>query len=135
MIDEGLRLFDGMQNIHGLMPNAELYSCLVDMLGRAGRIEEAYRLIEDMPFEPTTSVWGALLGACVLHENVKFGEIAAKHLFELEPGNTWNYVLLGKVYAAADRWGDVQNLQRMIEKRGLRKDPGSSVVDAKSELS
>ena len=132
MIDEGLRLFDAMQNIHGLMPNAEHYSCLVDMLGRAGRIEEAYCLIEDMPFEPSTSVWGALLGACVLHENVEFGEIAAKHLFELEPGNTWNYVLLGKVYAAADRWGDVQNLQRMIEKRGLRKDPGSSVVDAKS---
>ncbi|PVH66755.1 hypothetical protein PAHAL_1G338300 [Panicum hallii] len=132
MIDEGLCLFDGMRNVHGLMPNAEHYSCLVDMLGRAGRIEEAYRLIEDMPFEPTTSVWGALLGACVLHENVEFGEIAAKHLFELEPENTGNYVLLGKVYATADRWGDVQNLRRMIEERGLRKDPGSSVVDAKS---
>ena len=87
------------------------------------------------PTAKTYPSWGALLGACVLHENVKFGEIAAKHLFELEPGNTGNYVLLGKVYAAADRWGDVQNLQRMIEKRGLRKDPGSSVVDAKSELS
>ncbi|OEL22102.1 Pentatricopeptide repeat-containing protein [Dichanthelium oligosanthes] len=134
MIDEGLRLFDGMRNVHGLMPNAEHYSCLVDMLGRAGRIEEAYRLIEDMPFEPTASVWGALLGACVVHENVEFGEIAAKHLFELEPENTGNYVLLGKVCAAADRWGDVQDLRRMIEERGLRKDPGSSVVDAKSEL-
>ncbi|TKW40773.1 hypothetical protein SEVIR_1G268100v4 [Setaria viridis] len=134
MIDEGLRLFDGMRNVHGLMPSVEHYSCLVDMLGRAGRIEEAYCLIEDMPFEPTTSVWGALLGACVLHENVELGEVAAKHLFELEPENTENYVLLGKVYAAADRWADVQDLRRMMEEKGLRKNPGSSVVDAKSEL-
>ncbi|CAO2046906.1 unnamed protein product [Urochloa humidicola] len=134
MIDEGLRLFDGMRNIHGLMPNAEHYSCLVDMLGRAGRIKEAYRLTEDMPFNPTTSVWGTLLGACVLHVNVEFGEIAAKHLVELEPENTGNYVLLGKVYATAGRWADVQDMRRMMEERGLRKDPGSSVVDAKSEL-
>ncbi|XP_062222531.1 pentatricopeptide repeat-containing protein At5g39350-like [Phragmites australis] len=133
MIDEGLRLFDDMRNVHGLMPNAEHYWCLVDMLGRAGRIEEAYRLIEDMPFEPSTSVWGALLGACVLHENVEFGEIAAKHLLELEPENTGNYVLLGKVYATADRWGDVQDLRRMMAERGLCKAPGSSVVDARSE--
>ncbi|KAF8765454.1 hypothetical protein HU200_008600 [Digitaria exilis] len=134
MIDEGLRLFDGMCNVHGLMPNAEHYSCLVDMLGRAGRIEEAYRLIENMPFKPTTSVWGALLGASILHQNVEFGDIAAKHLFELEPENTGNYVLLGKVYAAADRWGDVQDLRRMMDERGLRKDPGFSAVVSKSEL-
>ncbi|KAJ1280312.1 hypothetical protein BS78_04G222000 [Paspalum vaginatum] len=134
MIDEGLRLFNDMHNVYGLVPNAEHYLCLVDMLGRAGRIEEAYHLIEDMPFEPSASVWSSLLGACVLHDNVEFGEIAAKHLFQLEPDNTGNYVLLGKVYATADRWGDVQDLRRMMEERGLHKDPGSSVVDAESEL-
>ena len=76
-----------------------------------------------MPFEPSTSVWSALLGACVLHENVEFGEVAAKHLFELEPDNVGNYVLLGKVYAAADRWSDVQDLRRVTEGRGLFSSP------------
>ncbi|KAL6633828.1 hypothetical protein ACP70R_026499 [Stipagrostis hirtigluma subsp. patula] len=134
MIDGGLRLFNDMRNVHGLMPNAEHYSCLVDMLGRAGRIEEAYRFIVDMPFEPGTSVWGALLGACVLHENVEFGEVAAKHLFELEPESTGNYVLLGKIYAATHRWGNVQDLRRMMAERGLCKEPGSSLIDSRCEL-
>ncbi|PWZ22620.1 Pentatricopeptide repeat-containing protein [Zea mays] len=134
MVDEGLRLFNDMHGVHGLMPNAEHYLCLVDMLGRAGRIEEAYRRIEDMPFEPTVLVWSSLLGACVLHENVEFGEVSAKHLFELEPDNVGNYVLLGKVYAAADRWSDVQHLRRVMEGMDLHKDPGYCVVDAKSEV-
>lgn len=133
MIDAGLRLFNDMRNVHGLMPNAEHYSCLVDMLGRAGRIEETYRLIEDIPFKPSTSLWGAMLGACVLHENVEFGEVAAKHLFELEPENTGNYVLLAKIYATAGRWQDVQDLRRMMAERGLGKEPGSSEVNVRFE--
>jgi pentatricopeptide repeat protein len=83
MVDEGLRLFNDLCNVHGLMPNEDHYSCMVDMLGRAGRIKEAYSLIQDMPFKPSTSLCGALLGACVLHESVEFGEVVAKHLFKL----------------------------------------------------
>ncbi|EEC73741.1 hypothetical protein OsI_08374 [Oryza sativa Indica Group] len=132
MIDEGIKVFKDMRNVHGLMPNGEHYSCLVDMLGRAGRIEEAHRLIQDMPFEPSTSVWGALLGACVLHKNVEFGEVAAKRLFQLDPENTGSYVLLGNIYAAADRWRDVQDVRRMMVERGLLKEPGSSLVEARS---
>ncbi|KQK00664.1 hypothetical protein BRADI_3g50980v3, partial [Brachypodium distachyon] len=130
MVDEGLQLFEDMRGIHGVMPNADHYSSLVDMVGRAGRIEEAYRLIEDMPLEPSTSVWGALLGACVLHKNVKFGEVAAKHLFELEPKNTGNHVLLGNIYAAADRWSDVQDVRRRMAEKGLSKESGSSLVES-----
>ncbi|XP_047077177.1 pentatricopeptide repeat-containing protein At5g39350-like [Lolium rigidum] len=133
MVDEGLQLFEDMRNIHGIMPNVEHYSSLVDMVGRAGRIKEAYSLIKDMPFEPSTSVWGVLMGACVLHKNVQFGEIAAKHLFELEPGNTGNRVLLGNIYAAADRWKDVQDVRRVMVEKGLSKEPGSSLVETRSE--
>ncbi|GJM86377.1 hypothetical protein PR202_ga02230 [Eleusine coracana subsp. coracana] len=133
IIDEGLRLFSDLRKVHGLMPNPEHYFCLVDMLGRAGRIEEAYRLIEDMPFKPSASLWGAMLGACVLHENVELGEVAATHLFMLEPENTGNYVLLAKIYATAGRWQAVQELRKMMLKRGLGKKPGSSAVDVRSE--
>ncbi|CAM0944644.1 unnamed protein product [Alopecurus aequalis] len=133
MVEEGLQLFEDMRNIHGIMPNVDHYSSLVDMVGRAGRIKEAYGLIKDMPFEPSTSVWGALLGACVLHKNIEFGEIAAKHLFELDPENTGNRVLLGNIYAAAGRWKDVQDVWRVMAALGLSKEPGSSLVEARSE--
>uniref|UniRef100_A0ACD5Z2Z3 Uncharacterized protein n=1 Tax=Avena sativa TaxID=4498 RepID=A0ACD5Z2Z3_AVESA len=133
MVEEGLRLFEDMRNIHGIMPNVDHCSSLVDMVGRAGRIKEAYGLIKDMPFELSTSVWGALLGACVVHKNVEFGEIAARHLFELEPENTGNRVLLGNIYAAADRWKDVQDVRRVISEKGLSKEAGSSLVEARSE--
>ncbi|KAF7079691.1 hypothetical protein CFC21_083888 [Triticum aestivum] len=133
LIDEGLQLFEDMRSIHGVVPNVEHYLSLIDMIGRAGRIKEAYRFIKDMPFEPSTSVWGVLLGACVLHKNVEFGEIAAKHLFELEPENTGNRVLLGNIYAAADRWNDVQDIRKMMGREGLIKEPGSSLVEARSE--
>ncbi|KAK3158667.1 hypothetical protein QOZ80_2AG0140050 [Eleusine coracana subsp. coracana] len=129
IIDEGLRLFSDLRKVHGLMPNPEHYFCLVDMLGRAGRIEEAYRLIEDMPFKPSASLWGAMLGACVLHENVELGEVAATHLFMLEPENTGNYVLLAKIYATAGRWQAVQELRKMMLKRGLeRKEENASTM-------
>ncbi|KAI4980985.1 hypothetical protein ZWY2020_021470 [Hordeum vulgare] len=133
LIDEGLQLFEDMRNIHGVVPNVEHYLSLVDMVGRAGRIKEAYCLIKDMPFEPSSSVWGALLGACVLHKNVEFGEIAAKHLFELEPENTGSRVLLGNIYAAADRWNDVQEVRKIMERKGLIKESGSSLVETRSE--
>ncbi|XP_072956452.1 pentatricopeptide repeat-containing protein At5g39350 [Typha angustifolia] len=132
LVDEGLQLFKRMLNVHCLRPNVEHYACLVDLLGRAGRLKEAFGLIREMPFEPNHAVWGALLGACVLHENVEFGELAARHLFEIEPENTGNYVLLGNIYAAVGRWEDVKDVRRIMIKRGLNKEPGCSLVEARS---
>ena len=83
-----------------------------------------------MPFEANHAIWGALLGACVVHGNVELGEVAAKRLFELEPENTGNYVLLGNIYAAVGRWEDAENLRRRVIERGLRKEPGCSLIEA-----
>ncbi|WOL06070.1 hypothetical protein Cni_G14802 [Canna indica] len=132
LVDEGLQLFDRMLNVHGMKPNVDHYACVIDLLSRAGRLQEAYALIKGMPFEPNHAVWGALLGACVIHENVELGEVAAKQLFEIEPDNTGNYVLLANIYAAVGRWEDVEAVRRMMAGRGLRKAPGSSLVEAKS---
>ncbi|XP_065006008.1 pentatricopeptide repeat-containing protein At5g39350-like [Musa acuminata AAA Group] len=131
LVDEGLQLFDKMSNAHGVKPNADHYACVVDLLGRAGRLREAYELIAGMPFEPNHAVWGALLGACGIHENVELGELAAKRLFEIEPENTGNYVLLGNIYAAVGRWEDVESVRSMMVRRGLRKAPGRSLVEAR----
>ncbi|XP_030513766.1 pentatricopeptide repeat-containing protein At5g39350 [Rhodamnia argentea] len=128
LVEEGLDLFNFMLHNNPVKPHFDHYTCMVDLLGRAGRLQEAYGLIRTMPFKPNHAVWGALLGACVIHENVELGEIAAKWLFELEPENTGNYVLLAKIYSALGRWKDAEDIRHMMKKIGLRKAPAHSLV-------
>ncbi|KAL0741925.1 hypothetical protein Bca4012_083438 [Brassica carinata] len=132
LVEQGLTLFRFMLEHHKKIARPNHYTCMVDLLGRAGRLEEAYNLITTIPFEPTSTVWGALLAACVTHENVQLGEIAANKLFELEPENTGNYVLLANIYAALGRWKDMEMVRRMMEDVGLRKKPGHSTIEFRS---
>ncbi|CAA7055448.1 unnamed protein product [Microthlaspi erraticum] len=132
LVEEGLTLFTFMLQHYKTIARSNHYTCCVDLLGRAGRLEEAYNLIATIPFEPTSTVWGALLAACVTHENVKLGEIAANKLFEIEPENTGNYVQLANIYAALGRWRDMEKVRDMMENVGLRKEPGHSTVDIRS---
>jgi hypothetical protein len=85
-----------------------------------------------MPFKPNHAVWGALLGACVIHENVELGEMAAKWLFELEPENTGNYILIAKIYAAMGRWKDAENVRHMMNEIGLRKKAAHNLVEVRN---
>lgn len=132
LVDEGLELFKFMLKNHQTSPSADHYTCVVDLLGRVGRLDEAYDLIKTMPIKPTHAIWGALLGACVIHENVELGEIAAKWLFDLEPENTGNYVLLANIYATRGRWKEAENVREMVNEIGLRKTPAHSLVDARN---
>ncbi|KAG1364237.1 putative pentatricopeptide repeat-containing protein, mitochondrial [Cocos nucifera] len=91
LVDEGLDVFDYMLNEQGLKPEHGHYGCVVDLLGRAGRIEKALDFIEDMPFEPTAAMWGSLLGACRVHANASVGDFVAQRLLEIEPENAGNY--------------------------------------------
>ncbi|XP_062151090.1 pentatricopeptide repeat-containing protein At5g39350-like [Alnus glutinosa] len=134
LVDKGLNLFKFMLENHQMNPSPDHYTCIVDLLGRAGRLAEAYDRIRTMPFKPNHAVWGALLGACVKHENVELGEVAAKWLFELEPENTGNYVLMAKLYAAVGRWKDAENVRHMMNEIGLRKTPAHSLVEVRSVL-
>ncbi|XP_065876765.1 pentatricopeptide repeat-containing protein At5g39350 [Euphorbia lathyris] len=130
LVDEGLHLFQLVVKDLKTSPNDDHYTCIVDLLGRAGRLDEAYELVRGMPFRPSYAVWGALLGACVIHGNVEVGEVAAKWLFELEPENTGNYVLLTKLYAAVGRWEDAENVRHKMNNIGLRKTLALSMIDA-----
>lgn len=134
LVDEGLHFFNSMVKDHHVKPLVDHYACIVDLLGRAGRLKEAHDLINSMPLEPNYAVWGALLGACVVHENVFLGEVAASHLFQLEPDNTGNYVLLANIYAAVGRWEDVETVRNMMNERGLRKMPGCSSVEVRNTV-
>eukprot|EP01018_Ginkgo_biloba_P003535 Gb_32077 [translate_table: standard] len=134
MVDEGLQYFDRMSQDHHISPSMEHYACMVDLLGRAGHLDEAENLIKKMPFQPNACVWGALLGACRTHCNEKLGERAAEHLFELEPKNSGNYVLLANVYAALGRWDNVAMTRKLMKDRGLIKQPGCSWIEVKKEM-
>ncbi|XP_038905919.1 pentatricopeptide repeat-containing protein At5g39350 [Benincasa hispida] len=128
LVDDGLALFKYMIENHPSSPRPNHYTCVVDLLGRAGRLDEAYDLIKSMPFQHNHSIWGALLGACSIHQNVELGEAAAERLFELEPENTGNYILLANIYATVGRWKDAEKVRHTMSKIGLRKMPAQSSV-------
>ncbi|KAJ4952287.1 hypothetical protein NE237_029119 [Protea cynaroides] len=133
LVEAGCEYFKLMTETCGIVPLREHYACMVDLLGRAGRLEEAYKLILDSVFIPDAGTWGALLGACRVHGNVELGEIAARNLFELEPENTGNYILLANIYASMNRWDDAARVRKMMSERQIRKSPGCSWIGCQGE--
>ncbi|PHU23461.1 Pentatricopeptide repeat-containing protein [Capsicum chinense] len=133
MVDQGMNYFKNMKGDFGVVPAAEHYACVIDILGRAGRLNEAMKLIEDMPMEPTSVVWVALLSACRVHKNVDLAEHAAAKLTELESENDGTYTLLSNIYANAKRWKDVARVRSLMKHSGIRKRPGCSWVQGKKE--
>ncbi|XP_059443718.1 pentatricopeptide repeat-containing protein At4g22760 [Corylus avellana] len=129
LVEEGYQCFNSMKD-HGVMPSADHYGIMVDLLGRAGRLEEAHELIRSMPMQPHAGVWGALLLACRLHQNVELGEIAAQHCFELEPDTTGYCSLLANIYASVERWDDVKRLRKVVGEKGFTKMPGCSWMES-----
>ncbi|GAA0161514.1 hypothetical protein LIER_39245 [Lithospermum erythrorhizon] len=133
-VDEGKMLFQHMQHKYKLQPWPEHYVCLVDMLGRANYLDEAFKFVEEMSMKPTSAVWSALLGACRIHSNRKLGDIAAKKLLELDPQNPGNYVLASNIYAEAGRWEDVEEVRQSMKIKGLKKDPACSWIEVGSKI-
>lgn len=134
LMQEGRRYFQSMAQEHGIVPSAEHYACMVDLLGRAGHLDEAAKIIEGMRIEPGPTVWGSLLGACRTHANVELAERACVRLFELEPSNAGNYVLLADIYAEAKLWDEVNRVKKILEARGLQKMPGCSWIEVKKKV-
>ncbi|KAH7854848.1 hypothetical protein Vadar_018363 [Vaccinium darrowii] len=128
LVEEGCQLFDSMINEYSLVPSTDHYACMVDLLGRSGKLRLAYELLNSMPVEPHAGALGALLWACKLHGDVELGKEIASRLFELEPQNASNYVLLSDIYAATDRWLDVFVVRNEINERGIQKIPGCSWI-------
>ncbi|XP_010522599.1 PREDICTED: pentatricopeptide repeat-containing protein At5g44230 [Tarenaya hassleriana] len=129
LVEQGRQIFVSMRETLGIEPTANLSTCMVDLLGRAGRLDEALELIKSMSIEQHGVVWGALLGACKIHNNPDVADIAAQHLFELEPDAIGNYILLSNVYASAGDWDGVMRVRKLIREKGLKKNPASSWVE------
>ncbi|CAK7346517.1 unnamed protein product [Dovyalis caffra] len=134
LTDEGKRLLETMKCKYQLEPWPEHFACLVDLLGRANRLEEAYKFVQSMQIEPAAEVWCALLGACRIHSNKELGEIAAQKLLELEPASPGSYVLISNVFAASGRWKDVEGVRMRMKGSGLKKNPGCSWIEVGNNI-
>ncbi|KAL5571547.1 hypothetical protein UlMin_021144 [Ulmus minor] len=129
LVKEGLMCFELMRIVHKLEPRMQHYGCIVDILGRAGQVEEARRFIEEMPIEPNDVVWRTLLSACENHKKFDIGEPIAKNLITQESGNPSFYVLLSNMYAGLGMWDDVRKVRMMMRERNLNKLPGCSRIE------
>ncbi|KAF7806207.1 pentatricopeptide repeat-containing protein [Senna tora] len=129
MVDEGRRYFDIMSRDFNIQPTMKHYGCMVDLLARAGLVEEAYNLIESMPMECNAIVWRTLLAACRVHGYVELGETVRKKLLKLEPDHSSDYVLLASMYASAGQWNEMSRERRSMHERGVQKPkPGNSFI-------
>ncbi|XP_044496193.1 pentatricopeptide repeat-containing protein At3g14730 [Mangifera indica] len=129
---QGREFFEQMESKYGVFPTIEHYTCVIDMLGRAGKLKEAYELALTMPIEVNPVVWRTLLSACRLHANTDLAEIAAQRVFELEPGHCGSYVLMSNVYVAAGRYEEVLDVRHMMRKQNVKKTPGCSWIELKN---
>ncbi|KAA0025765.1 hypothetical protein IC582_019101 [Cucumis melo] len=127
-VKKGLEIFYSMETKYQVEQKIEHYACMVDLLGRAGKLNEAMDLIEKMPMEADAIIWGALLGACRTHMKLDLAEVAAKKLLYLEPKNAGPFILLSNIYASQGRWGDVAELRRNMRDRHVSKYPGCSWI-------
>jgi pentatricopeptide repeat protein len=133
LLDKGRYWYKTMKKKFGIEPGVEHLGCMVDLLGRAGCLDEAYGLIKEMKIKPDAAIWGALLSACRIHKKVELAEISAKRLFELDATNSGYYVLLSNIYAEAGLWKDVERMRVMVKARGIEKPPGYSSVELKGK--
>ncbi|XP_054797072.1 putative pentatricopeptide repeat-containing protein At5g09950 [Prosopis cineraria] len=130
LVDQGFEHFKSMSEVYGLTPRIEHFSCMVDLLGRAGDISKIENLINTMPMDPNVLIWRTVLGACCRNHgrNTELGQRAAKMLMEMEPQSAVNYVLLSNMHAAGGKWEAVADARMAMRKASVKKEAGCSWV-------
>ncbi|CAL9015022.1 unnamed protein product [Prunus brigantina] len=134
LVDEAWEYFSSMTRDYGIHPRAQHYSALVDLLGRAGQLEEAYEFVSNSPCKEHSVMWGAFLWACRIHGDRDLLKLAAKKYFELEPENAGKYIVLSNAYATFGLWDNVAKLRSMMTDSGMRKEPAYSKVEVQKEV-
>ncbi|PIA52628.1 hypothetical protein AQUCO_01000479v1 [Aquilegia coerulea] len=129
LVDEGRRIIRSMLRIYGIVPNMNHYGCMVDLLGRAGNLDEALDLIKSMPMNASSGVWGALFGACMIHKSYELGEQVGKHLIKLQPHHSGRYMLLANLYSVCKRWEEAAHVRKLMKEKGVNKKPGWSLIE------
>lgn len=134
LVGEAWGYFNSMAREYNIRPRGEHYAAMVDLLGRSGRLEEAYELVKKGPSEQHPVMWGALLGACKVHGDAGLVKIAAERFFDLMPENTGKYVVLSNFCAGLGRWQEVVGIRGLVRTLGRKKDPGQSSVEIRGKV-
>ncbi|PRQ19576.1 putative tetratricopeptide-like helical domain, DYW domain-containing protein [Rosa chinensis] len=129
LLEEGWKIFESIKD-----PDVDHYACVVDLLGRVGKVDEAKKIVDGMQKEPHAGVYGSILNASRIHKRIDLGEFAASKLFELEPHNSGNYILLSNIYASAGRWDDVVRVREAMRNAGVKKATGWSWVEYNGKM-
>ncbi|CAM6040507.1 unnamed protein product [Sphagnum compactum] len=134
LVDEGMRCYASMVTDYMIPAKLEHYTCMVDLLGRAGRLQEAENMVMAMPCTPHVDAWMALLGACRIHGNVEIAERVAKRIIEMEPENAAGYVLLSNIYAAGGNRHLCENVEWQRKEKGAQRQPGHTWIEVNNEV-
>ncbi|CAA0838783.1 Putative pentatricopeptide repeat-containing protein [Striga hermonthica] len=134
LVDRAWEYFTSMTRDYSISPCIDHYAAISDLLGRAGKLDEAYKFISEMKVEPTGVIWSSLLSACRVRKNVELAERVSKEMLKIDPKNVGAYVLLSNVYVAAGRWSAATKLRVKMRGKGLRKKAACSWVEVKNKL-
>ncbi|OMP09476.1 hypothetical protein COLO4_05434 [Corchorus olitorius] len=129
LVDKGRELFKSMVEHYGIRPCLQHYTCLLDLLGRSGYLDEAEDVINSMPFKPDEPTWAALLSACKHHGNAKMAIRIANHLLSLKPEEPSTYILLSNIYSSSSLWEHASKARHLLEGMEVKKEPGYSYID------
>jgi pentatricopeptide repeat protein len=131
-VEEGLRIFDNF-HVYGVEAGVEHYGSLVDLLGRAGKLKEAYGVVKNMPEKPNEVIWGALLGACRVHGDTEVSKWVSEEIHQLHSGhpssNDAEYIMLSNIMAASESWEQAEHMRRKMARHGVDKTPGCSSLE------
>lgn len=134
LLEDGLRCFDRMRLEHKVSPNAQHYGCMVDLMARAGKLDDARALIGTMPTGPTDTAWRCLLNACRIHGDLDLAERALQELRRLGSANTGDYVIVADMHARTKNWSAAAALRTEAVNEGLAQSPGFSTVEVQGEV-
>lgn len=129
-VEEGKKYFKLMKDEYNIEPNIRHYGCMVDLLGRAGLLNEAFEFIDNMDIEPNAIIWRTLLGACRVHGNVELGRLANERLLNMRKDESGDYVLLSNIYASQGEWDSVEKVRNLMDDSEIKKQPGCSLIEA-----
>ncbi|XP_076888844.1 pentatricopeptide repeat-containing protein At2g46050, mitochondrial-like [Bidens hawaiensis] len=129
LVTEGLHYFESMTKDYKIMPELEHYTCLVDLLGRAGQLDEAYNVLVSMPMLPGPDTLGSFIGHCKVYKNSKLAKWAGEKLLKLEPNKNVNYAVMSDTLACSGKWSDVVMVREMMRDNCGSKEPGFSWLE------
>ncbi|KAF5175807.1 Pentatricopeptide repeat-containing protein [Thalictrum thalictroides] len=128
LVQEGQRVFNQMVMHFGIEPRIEHYGCVVDLLTRAGMLDEAFRFIMNMPMEPNAIIWATLLGSCKMHGKLELAEAVTQKICDLDPSNPGHRMMISNLNASVGRWDDVLSVRDAMRKESIEKVPACSMV-------